>query len=109
MDTTPDITRLSTDLGGQPAPAPINLSEREMLPWEKRCHALLDILALHKIVNTEEKRRGISELGAGLISGTSYYEKWILSAARILMQKRILTPAEIAEKTSTVAERFLEK
>ena len=58
-------------------------------------------------LSTEEKRRGISELGSGLVSGTSYYEKWILSAARILMQKGILTPGELATKSHEVAERYL--
>ena len=107
MDLKPDINRLSTDFGGLDAPSPVNRSEHEMLPWEKSCHALLDILDYHKIVNTEEKRRGISELGSGLVSGTSYYEKWILSAARVLMQKGILTPGELATKSQDVAERYL--
>lgn len=107
MDLKPDINRLSTDFGGQDAPVPVNRQEHDMLPWEKRCHALLDILDYHKIVNTEEKRRGISELGSGLVSGTSYYEKWILSAARVLMQKGLLTPGELATKNHEVAERYL--
>jgi hypothetical protein len=32
-------------------------------PWEKRCHALADVLDFHKIINTEEKRRGVESLG----------------------------------------------
>ena len=107
MELKPDINRLSTDFGGLDAPAPVERTDHEMLPWEKRCHALLDVLDYHKIVNTEEKRRGISELGSGLVSGTSYYEKWILSASRILMQKGLLSPAELARKNQEVAERFL--
>ena len=108
MELKPDINRLSTDFGGLDAPSPVERTDHEMLPWEKRCHALLDVLDYHKIVNTEEKRRGISELGSGLVSGTSYYEKWILSASRILMQKGLLSPAELARKNQEVAERYLD-
>lgn len=107
MSAEDQVTRLPTDFGGLPIADPIPLAEHDLLPWEKRCHALLDLLDVHKIVNTEEKRRGISELGASLVSGTSYYEKWILSAAHVLMQKGVVTPDEIARKTAEVAARAL--
>ncbi|MBP8812968.1 MAG: nitrile hydratase subunit beta [Laribacter sp.] len=100
-------TRLPTDLGGLPVTEAVAIVEHPLLPWEKRCHALLDLLDYHKVVNTEEKRRGISEMGADMIGSTTYYEKWILSAARILMQKGILTPHEIGVKTAEVAARYL--
>ena len=56
------LKRLPNDIGGQPG-APIQRSEHQYLPWEKRCHALADILDMRKIVNTEEKRRGVESLG----------------------------------------------
>ena len=43
-------------------PSPVDRSEHDMLPWEKNCHALLDLLDYHKIVNTEEKDGGSRNL-----------------------------------------------
>lgn len=102
--TAPLVTRLPTDLGGAAA-GPIDIVDHALTPWEKRCHALLDILDVHKIVNTEEKRRGVEELGSELIGRLSYYERWIVAAANVLMQKGILTPDEIARKTKEVEAR----
>jgi len=101
------VTRLPTDLGGADADR-IAIADHELLPWEKRCHALLDILDVHKLVNTEEKRRGVEELGSEMIGKLTYYERWIVSAANVLMQKGILTPDEIARKTQEVQARIAE-
>ena len=60
------LTRLPTDFGGLPAGG-IERVEHELAPWEKRCHALADVLDFHKIINTEEKRRGVEALGQELI------------------------------------------
>lgn len=99
------VIRRPTDLGGGAA-GPIAITDHALLPWEKRCHALLDILDVHKIVNTEEKRRGVEDLGSEMIGKLSYYERWIVSAANVLLQKRILTPDEIARKTAEVGARL---
>ncbi len=99
------VTHLPTDLGGAAADK-IAITDHALLPWEKRCHALLDILDVHKLVNTEEKRRGVEELGSEMIGKLTYYERWIVSAANVLMQKQILTPDEIARKTQEVQARI---
>ena len=52
------VRRLPNDIGGVPA-EPIQRVDHELEPWEKRCHALADVLDFHKIINTEEKRRGV--------------------------------------------------
>jgi hypothetical protein len=53
---------LLNDIGGLPA-EPIQRVDHELEPWEKRCHALADVLDFHKIINTEEKRRGVEAAG----------------------------------------------
>lgn len=45
-------------------------------------------------------------MGKELISQNGYYERWIMAAANILMQKQLITPDEIARKTSEVEERL---
>jgi hypothetical protein len=98
------MKRLPTDFGGLPA-GRIERVEHELAPWEKRCHALADVLDFHKIINTEEKRRGVEALGSELIGRLSYYERWIVAFANILFEKSILTPDQLARKMDEVAAR----
>jgi hypothetical protein len=49
------VKHLPTDFGGLGGHDPVHIVEHQLLPWERRCHALLDVLDYHKIVNTEEK------------------------------------------------------
>ena len=79
--------------------------DHELEPWEKRCHALADVLDFHKIINTEEKRRGVEALGTQLVGSLSYYERWIAAFSVILFQKGILTPGELARKMAEVEGR----
>ena len=79
--------------------------EHELEPWEKRCHALADVLDFHKIINTEEKRRGIEALGSELVNKLTYYERWAVTFANLLFQKGILTPEELAIKMDEITAR----
>jgi hypothetical protein len=100
------VRKLPNDIGGDPA-GKIERVEHELLPWEKRCHALADVLDFHKIINTEEKRRGVEALGSEMIGKLSYYERWIVAFSNILFQKGILTPGELAVKMEEVERRSL--
>jgi hypothetical protein len=100
-DTRQLVERLPTDMGGLPADA-IQRVEHDMAPWEKRCHALADVLDFHKIINTEEKRCGVEALGGEMVMKLSYYERWIVAFANILFRKGILTPTELALKIQEV-------
>ena len=105
MSQTEDLLkRLPNDIGGMTA-EPIVQVEHVLEPWEKRCHALADVLDFHKILNTEEKRRGVEGLGSEMIGKLSYYERWIAAFANIFFQKGILTPTELAMKMEEVAAR----
>jgi len=99
------VKRMANDIGGLPAD-PIVRSEHELEPWEKRCHALADVLDFHKIINTEEKRRGVEALGSEMVGKLSYYERWIVAFANLLYQKQILHPTDLALKMDEVAARF---
>jgi len=98
------LKQLPTELGGLEA-GPFVRVEHELEPWEKRCHALADVLDFHKIINTEEKRRGIEALGSELVNKLTYYERWAVTFANILFQKGILSPEELARKMDEVTAR----
>ncbi|MDH7972837.1 nitrile hydratase subunit beta [Sphingomonas sp. AR_OL41] len=99
------VVRLPNDIGGQESPV-FSRSDHEMAPWEKRCHALADVLDLRKIINTEEKRKGVEALGESLIGKLSYYERWIVTFANISFTKGFFAPSELAEKMAEVEARF---
>src|SRR6266700_170819 len=98
------VKRLPNDIGGLTA-GPISKVDHELLPWEKRCHALADVLDFHKIINTEEKRRGVESLGTEMINALSYYERWIVAFANILFQKGLFTPEQLANKIAEIESR----
>ena len=100
------VKRLPNDIGGLPAER-IEQTDHVLLPWEKRCHALADVLDFHKIINTEEKRRGVEQLGSEMVGKLTYYERWIVAFANILFEKAILTPEELALKMKEVEARYL--
>ncbi|EPE96141.1 SH3-like domain-containing protein [Rhizobium grahamii] len=99
------LKRLPNDIGGLEAPK-IEQTDHELLPWEKRCHALADVLDFHKIINTEEKRRGVEALGSEMVGKLTYYERWIAAFANIAFQKRLITPEELARQMSDVEDRW---
>lgn len=99
------VKRLPNDIGGLPV-GPIDRVELELEPWEKRCHALADVLDFRKLINTEEKRCGVEALGAEMVGKLTYYERWIVAFANILFRKEILTPTELAAKMKEVEARW---
>jgi hypothetical protein len=106
MTHSEDLLRqLPNDIGGVPAER-IERLDHPLEPWEKRCHALADVLDFHKIINTEEKRRGVEALGSDIISKLTYYQRWIATFANILFAKGVLTPEELAVKMAEVEARF---
>jgi hypothetical protein len=98
------VKRLPNDIGGLPA-EPISRVDHVLEPWEKRCHALADVLDFHKLINTEEKRCGVEALGAEMVGKLGYYERWIVAFANILFRKGVLTPEELARKMDEVDAR----
>ncbi len=98
------VSRLPNDIGGAAA-GPVDRVEHELEPWEKRCHALADVLDFRKLINTEEKRKGVEALGESLIGKLPYYERWIVAFANIGFTKGFFTPTELAEKMAEVEAR----
>jgi hypothetical protein len=98
------LKRLPNDIGGLPADRIVQ-TDHPLLPWDKRCHALADVLDFHKIINSEEKRRGVEALGSELIGKLTYYERWAAAFANILFEKGILHPEELALKVAEVEIR----
>ena len=100
------MTRAHHDLGGLPA-GPIDRTERELEPWEKRVDAILRLLSEpdRAIISVDEHRRAVEGLGAEAYDRLSYYERWITAIANLLLEKGILTTEELGRKLDDVRAR----
>lgn len=94
------------DMGGQPA-GPVQRSEHEYALWERRVHALLLLLAdpQRKVMTVDELRRGIESLGVTEYERITYYERWIASITRVLLEKGLITPEELGRKLAEIEAR----
>jgi nitrile hydratase subunit beta len=92
------------DLGGLPG-GPIDRNEHDTALWEKRVHALLNLLAEHKVMSVDELRYGIETLGESEYKRLTYYERWIESITRALLQRGVFTSDELGHKLAEVEAR----
>lgn len=98
--------RTHHDMGGLPA-GPLDLSEHNYAPWEKRTHAMLLLLAEpgRGVMTVDELRRGIESLGAAEYDRLTYYERWIASIANNMIQKGVFTVDELGRKLAEIEAR----
>ena len=93
------------DIGGLPNKQ-IDQSEHNYALWEKRIDALLVLLASEKqIMRVDELRRGIESLDIDAYNELSYYERWIASIAKILVEKDIITSTELEARMAEISTR----
>ncbi|MFK7965550.1 MAG: hypothetical protein AB8C46_16440 [Burkholderiaceae bacterium] len=94
------------DMGGLAADA-INQSEHEKAAWEKRVDALVRLVLDQdpKLVTVDELRRGIEAIGPEAYDRYSYYERWMESITRNLLEKDVLTVSELGERMAQVRAR----
>jgi hypothetical protein len=94
------------DFGGLPA-GPIDRSEHEYAPWEKRVHALQILLSdpSRNLMSTDELRCGIEALGAMEYDRLTYYERWITAITDTLLRKGVLTTDELGRKLTEIEQR----
>ena len=90
-------------MGGQPA-GPVQPSGHEIEPWEKRIEAILRCMQLREppVVTLDELRRGIEELPPKLYDSLSYYERWIASLTNIMVEKGVLSHAEVDQRMARI-------
>ena len=95
------------DRGGWPDDTPIDHSEHEYSDWERRVDAVHQVLGAQGIRTTDEMRRAIESLPAEQYEALSYYEKWTAALEILLIERGILTAAEIDAKAAELRGRGL--
>jgi len=96
------------DMGGLPAQK-VEPTEHDHEEWERRVDALMvlcvGLTGKKRVMTVDELRKNIESLPPETYDRTAYYEKWITSLTQTLIQRGVISSAELAAKMSEVARR----
>ena len=96
------------DMGGLPA-GRLEPTEHDYEEWERRVDALMMLCAgirgKRRLLTVDELRKNIEALAPEAYDRLAYYEKWIVSITQSLIQRGVITTAELARKMSEVQTR----
>ena len=95
------------DIGGLPG-GPIDTHEHTPTLTERRIDALMMLLRdkQRSFFTTDENRRTIESMTPQMYEGSSYYERWVRSLHGLLVEKGVLSEAEIAARLAQVQARY---
>lgn len=98
------------DLGGRPGDEPVPRDEHPPHAFEERVMALVRLLGspAKGIMGRDELRRGIESLNETEYAGYAYYERWVESVRRILVEKGVVDAAALEKRIEQVRARFAE-
>lgn len=93
------------DLGGLPA-GPVDRNEHVLNFWEWRVDALVRLLfAKGHLTDFAELRRAVEDMGHDVYNRLSYYERWAGSVATLMVEKGVLSQAEIDRRIAEIKAR----
>ena len=92
------------DMGGLPA-GPVDRSEHDYDDWERRVDAMGVLLGQKRLLTVDERRRAIETLTPEAYDQLAYYERWVVALGQTLIQRGIITSAELAKKMREVESR----
>jgi len=108
---TPDLwkayTRIVHDVGGEPD-VPMAWEEKQEEQWELNTFATAECLAWRGAWTAEERRRKQNaDVGQTQYLGLPYYGRWLLTCARILVDKQFCTLTDLVNKIEEVKNRHV--
>jgi len=100
-------TRIVHDVGGEPD-VPMAWEEKQEEQWELNTFATAECLAWRGAWTAEERRRKQNaDVGQTQYLGLPYYGRWLLTCARILVDKQFCTLTELVNKIEEVKNRHV--
>lgn len=84
---------------------PFVQTEHAYLPWEKRVHALRELLARKNLLSVDELRRAVEGLGKEKYARLTYYEQWILAISQVMVERGLVTDDELGRQIAVVLQR----
>lgn len=88
----------ASDVGGLRGVGPVVREKDEPVfhaPWEGRVFGIANVLIAKQLFPVDEFRHQIESIDAAAYAGTTYYPHWSWSVERIVVERGILTEAEI--------------
>ena len=92
------------DMGGLPA-GRVDRAEHDYSDWERRVDAMAVLLGRKRRLTVDERRRAIETLTPQAYDALSYYERWVVALGQTLIQRGVITSAELARKMLEVEKR----
>jgi len=92
------------DMGGLPA-GRVDRAEHDYSDWERRVDAIAVLLGRKRRLTVDERRRAIETLTPQAYDALSYYERWVVALGQTLIQRGVITSAELALKMREVEKR----
>jgi thiocyanate hydrolase subunit beta len=94
------------DVGGEPD-APMKFENKQYEIWEHNTYVMCEVLGWRGIWLSEERRRiGNVDVGRTIYLGLPYYGRWLLAAARILVDKHHISLGELTHRMVEVKARY---
>ena len=90
-------------MGGSPG-GPIDRGQHEVEDWERLADAINSALGGKGLQTTDELRKSIESLEDYL--ELSYYERWVAATEKLLVEKGVLSGAEIDERVAEIQHRW---
>lgn len=98
-------TRAQHDIGGEPD-IPVVYNEKEEELWELNTFATCECFGWRGVWTAEERRRKQNcDVGQTQYLGLPYYGRWLLTAARIMVDKQFVTLTELHNKIDELKQR----
>ena len=91
-------------MGGLPA-GTVDRAEHDYSDWERRVDAIGVLLGRKRRVTVDERRRAIETLAPEAYDALSYYERWVVALGQTLIQRGLITSAELAMKMREIENR----
>lgn len=94
------------DLGGMHGFGPINPEPDEPVfhaEWERRAFAITLAMGAYGAWNLDMSRYARERMDPAEYLGSSYYEHWLHGLQTLLMEKNLLTEAELRARMATLA------
>ena len=92
------------DVGGRGAGA-VDREEHDLALWERRVDAMVMVLSRKKQLTVDELRRNVEQLGPAAYEMMGYYERWVAALANAMIERGLVTAAEVGHRMVEVERR----
>jgi Nitrile hydratase beta subunit len=95
------------DMGGDAA-GPIDTHDHVPTLTERRIDAMMQLIRdkRRRLWRTDENRRAIESMEPDAYAGATYYARWVHAMRALLVEKGILSEAEIETKLAAIKARL---